>query len=298
MSRLRFGLIAAVALALPLLAAENSFAQWRIGWGWGGWRGGNYGGWGYSSPWYGSSYSYWPAYRYSSYWPYSNYYTYWPYSSYYTYTYPYSNYYTYSYPYSYTYSYPSTYSYYPYYSGSTHSSPTVYYSSPTMYSNAYVSGTSSPGTYSTTQSFYPSDTQGNMPALIDVQVPPDAQIWFDGESTSQTGTERTFRSPPLQPGQDYSYEVKAHWMANGKDIERTRKVHVHAGERVFVNFMANEEGLGTPTRSGLEGTGTTPRPATEGTGTPPATGTTPGSETTPRPPSGGTGTTSRSGSGL
>jgi uncharacterized protein (TIGR03000 family) len=236
MSRLRFALVAGVALALPLLAAENGFAQWRHGGG-GRWDGGYYGGWGgsygwggYNSPWYGSSY---------------------------TYAYPYTNSYTYSYPYRYSYGYPYTYNS-PYYYGSTYSSPTVYY--PTMPSNAYVSGTGSPGAYSTTQSFYPPDAQGNMPALINVQVPPDAQVWFDDVNTSQRGMERVFRSPPLQQGQDYSYEVKARWNENGKDVERTRKVRIHAGERVFVNFRANEEGVGAPTRSGSEGEGTTPRP--------------------------------------
>jgi uncharacterized protein (TIGR03000 family) len=114
--------------------------------------------------------------------------------------------------------------------------------------------------YSTTQSFYPPDAQGNIPALINVQVPADAQVWFDGESTSQTGMERAFRSPPLRPGQDYSYEVKVHWTENGKDIERTRKVRIRAGERVFVNFMANEEGVGAPKQSGSEGEGAVPRP--------------------------------------
>jgi uncharacterized protein (TIGR03000 family) len=109
-----------------------------------------------------------------------------------------------------------------------------------MSGNTYVSGMGPTGAYSPTQSFYPPNAQGNMPALIDVQVPADAQITFDGESTSQTGTERLFRSPPLPPGQDFSYEVKARWTENGKDIERTRKVRVRAGERMSVNFMANE----------------------------------------------------------
>jgi uncharacterized protein (TIGR03000 family) len=245
MSRFRFALVAAAALALPLLAAEKGSAQMRQGWGgrghvgyYNGW-GGSYG-WGGYTPWYGSNYTPW-----------------------------YGNAYTYSYPY--TYSSPYAYSYYPYSYGSTYYSPTVY-SSPTMYSNAYVSGTSPAGASSTTQSFYPPDAQGNMPALIEVQVPADAQVWFDDENTSQRGMERTFRSPALQPGQDYSYEVKARWTENGKDVERTRKVHIHAGERVSVNFMANEEGVGAPNRTGSEGT--TPRPASgsEGTGTTPRPG--------------------------
>jgi uncharacterized protein (TIGR03000 family) len=277
MNRLRFALVAAVALVLPLLAAEQSYAQWRLGLG--GWRGGYYSGWGYNRPWYDGFYGY------TNPW-YGNYYSYYPYSS--NYTYPYSSYYTYSYPYSY-YSYPYTYSYYPYY-GSTYYAPTVYSTTPLTNSITYASNTNPSGAYSTTQSFYPPNSQGNIAAMVEVQVPADAQLWFDGENTSQTGTDRMFRSPPLEPGQNYSYEVKAHWTDNGKDIERTRTVRVHAGERVMVNFMANEEGVGAPTRSGQEGTGTTtPRPGSgsEGTGT------------SPRPASGpeGTKTPLRPGSG-
>jgi uncharacterized protein (TIGR03000 family) len=203
MSRLRFALVALVAVLLPLLAAEQSFAQWRFDRG--GWRGGYYEGWGSYSPWYGS---------YNGYYPYSPYH---PYSTY-----------------------GSTVYTAPYYYGSTYYSPSVYSSSPTMYGNAFVSGTTASGANSTTQSFYPPNWRGDMPAFIDVQVPADAQIWFDGESTSQGGMERTFRSPPLAQGQNYSYEVKARWNENGKDMERTRKVGVHAGERVNVNLMANE----------------------------------------------------------
>jgi uncharacterized protein (TIGR03000 family) len=304
MSRLRYAFVALAALALPLLAAEKSQAQWRFGMG--GWRGGYSNGWGYS-PGYGYGYSYSPWINsYSSYYPYSGYS--YPYSSYtysypYSYNSPYSSYYSYSYPYSsYNYSSPYTYSYNPYNYGSTYYTPSAYYTAPTMSSNAYVSGTGSSGTPSTTQAFYPPNSQGNMPAIIDVQVPADAQLWFDGESTSQTGGERTFRSPPLEQGQNYSYEVKARWSDNGKDVERSRRVRIHAGERVLVNFMANEEGLGAPERSGSGATGTSPLPGTglNGTGTSPRPGSgLDGSGTSPRPGAGsdGTGTSPRPGTG-
>src|SRR5260370_27645314 len=62
------------------------------------------------------------------------------------------------------------------------------------------------------------------PALIDVLVPADAEIWFDGAKTVQNGEFRQFVSPPLMPGHDFFYEIKARWMENGKKIARSRRV--------------------------------------------------------------------------
>jgi len=263
MNRRRFALIAAAALVLPMLAVEKSSAQFF------GRFGRNAGvsvsvgypyGYGYGySPYYGGYYS---GYAYSP-WS-SGYYSPWYGSSYYT---------------------TPTYRY---------TSPAYTYAYPMTYGGSYVTTTGTPPAYATgtntTQAFYPPNAQGNMPATLNVQVPADAQVWFDGESTSQGGMDRTFRSPPLEQGQNYSYEVKARWNENGKDIERTRKVRIHAGERVNVNFMANEEGLGAPKQSGSEGTETQPRPksGSEGTETSPLPKSgSEGKETPPRSPGSG-----------
>ena len=73
-------------------------------------------------------------------------------------------------------------------------------------------------------------------AEVDVRLPADADLWFEGHKTAQTGTDRSFRSPELEPGQDYVYEVHARWAADGKPVDDTRKVSVHAGDHVVVNF--------------------------------------------------------------
>jgi uncharacterized protein (TIGR03000 family) len=88
-------------------------------------------------------------------------------------------------------------------------------------------------------SFAP-NPQDNRPALITVHVPANAEIWFDGVKTSQTGTNRVFRSPPLQAGQNYSYEVKACWRADGQPVEQTRQVNVWAGATVQVSFLESK----------------------------------------------------------
>ena len=73
--------------------------------------------------------------------------------------------------------------------------------------------------------------------LVKVSVPdPNAQVFFGEATTAATGSERVFRSPPLQPGQAYSYTLKARWTENGKPVERTRTATVHAGETLTVSF--------------------------------------------------------------
>ncbi len=73
-------------------------------------------------------------------------------------------------------------------------------------------------------------------AQVDVRLPADAELWFEGQKTSQTGSTRTFHSPDLEPGQDYVYNVHAHWEAGGKPTDETRKITVRAGDHVAVSF--------------------------------------------------------------
>jgi uncharacterized protein (TIGR03000 family) len=75
-------------------------------------------------------------------------------------------------------------------------------------------------------------------ARISVVVPPNAQVFFDGEKTSQRGQFRRFVTPALDPGQSYTYDIKAVWDENGNKVERSRKVHVRASQQSSVDFMA------------------------------------------------------------
>src|SRR5207249_2609270 len=142
---------------------------------------------------FGRGYGYYPGY-YNSWYPgYSRYYgsSYWP---------GYGSYYSYS---------PSYY----------YSTPSYGYGVPDTMGYSYGAPDTMPAESTTT-------------AHVDVQVPrADAEIWFEGTKTQQTGTFRQFESPPLTPGRDYTYEVRARWFDNGKEINRTRRVPVHAGEQ-------------------------------------------------------------------
>jgi uncharacterized protein (TIGR03000 family) len=241
--------VALVAVALVLADAGTSQAQrlfGRNGWmgnGWGGW------GWGGNSAWTGYTPAYGLGYNYSGYWP--N-------------TFAYGNYGTWPNTYGYNaYNYGMSPYYYgtsPYYNGTTYT-----YNAPTYTGSAYVYGTPtytggttlySPSSYALMpqnyMSFYPPNfpqgspavgstgfgtTANSNQALVEVRVPANAQVWFDGDPTQQRGTDRMFVSPPLQSGKRYHYDVKAQWNENGRTVDKTRTVHVEPGAHVTVDFF-------------------------------------------------------------
>jgi len=77
------------------------------------------------------------------------------------------------------------------------------------------------------------------PVLITVNVPTDAQIWFQGAKTSQEGPSRQFISPALTPGRDYTYTMRVLRTENGRNVDETRKLSVHAGDQVTLTFGGN-----------------------------------------------------------
>jgi uncharacterized protein (TIGR03000 family) len=72
--------------------------------------------------------------------------------------------------------------------------------------------------------------------LVNVSVPTDAKIMFQGEKTTQTGSARRFVSPSLTAGYRYSYTVQATWMENGKEVSQSRSLAVQPGDVVNVTF--------------------------------------------------------------
>jgi uncharacterized protein (TIGR03000 family) len=159
-------------------------------------------------------------------------------------------YYPYSYgyyPYSYGYDYPYSYGTYPDVGSGLAHDPG--YSSP----YGYVTPDSAGGTTSvappaiTSQSLYspvsaaaPADTL----AHVTVKVPADARVWFENTPTTSTGPVRQFDSPPLAPGQRYTYEVRATWSENGQEVTQTQRVGITAGARVEVDFPVKPASAG------------------------------------------------------
>jgi uncharacterized protein (TIGR03000 family) len=132
--------------------------------------------------------------------------------------------------------YPRYYGYYPYYGYSNYYPYTYSYGSS---SPAYDSGDY--GSYGdVTSSYLGSDlsatAQPDTSAHVTVSVPADAEIWIDDTKTTSTGAVREYQSPPLTPGIQYTYEVRARWDENGHEVTQTRQVAVTAGTRVNVQF--------------------------------------------------------------
>jgi uncharacterized protein (TIGR03000 family) len=73
-------------------------------------------------------------------------------------------------------------------------------------------------------------------ALLLVRLPAAATLTIGGTSTSQTGPERLFQSPPLVPGKTYSYELVASWNEGGQMKKTTRNATVSAGKTTTVDF--------------------------------------------------------------
>ncbi len=77
---------------------------------------------------------------------------------------------------------------------------------------------------------------------INLRVPADAKIWFDERETIQTGTARSFESPPLAVGREYGYQVRIQWKRDGKEVIQTRQIIVHAGDDINLT-LGSSHGL-------------------------------------------------------
>jgi len=74
-------------------------------------------------------------------------------------------------------------------------------------------------------------------AQIRVIVPdPSAQVWFDGNLTRQTGTDRLFHTPALRAGVNFSYLIRASWLEGDNLVTRESTVGVTAGQESIVDF--------------------------------------------------------------
>jgi uncharacterized protein (TIGR03000 family) len=72
---------------------------------------------------------------------------------------------------------------------------------------------------------------------LTVQAPPDARVAVEGVPTAGSGAVRRFRSPPLEPGREYTYSLTAEWSENGRPVTRTQQVTVRVGQQALVNFL-------------------------------------------------------------
>jgi uncharacterized protein (TIGR03000 family) len=109
---------------------------------------------------------------------------------------------------------------------------------PTPYT--YVAAGGNTVTYSTS-GFRPGDVSASttqVPARLRITIPTEkAEIWIEGEKSEQAKRVQDYVSPPLTPGKQYFYEVRARWTdPAGKEVERKRSFPIVPGQPVLLDF--------------------------------------------------------------
>src|SRR5262249_17728011 len=81
-----------------------------------------------------------------------------------------------------------------------------------------------------------SPPQESATATIALTLPDDATLMFDDHATRQTGPTRTFNTPPLPPGRDFTYDLRVSVVRDGRTVSRTARVIVQAGQTTDVDL--------------------------------------------------------------
>jgi len=84
---------------------------------------------------------------------------------------------------------------------------------------------------------------GDAPGTLIVNLPADARLTFDGVATTSTSEQRTFRTPPLQTGQDYTYTLRAEVNRDGVSSGVTQVVTVRAGQTTRISLEIPATGV-------------------------------------------------------
>jgi uncharacterized protein (TIGR03000 family) len=69
-----------------------------------------------------------------------------------------------------------------------------------------------------------------------VKLPADAKLYAEGRPLTRTSGERTFVTPPLPGGRDYTYSFRAEYTRDGETISQSRRVAVRPGQSATVEF--------------------------------------------------------------
>ena len=80
------------------------------------------------------------------------------------------------------------------------------------------------------------------PARIRVLLAADAVLTIDGAPTKATSGVRDFITPPLQPGKDFHYDLRARLGRTGTEVTIERRITVRAGQETVVNMNLASEG--------------------------------------------------------
>jgi uncharacterized protein (TIGR03000 family) len=73
-------------------------------------------------------------------------------------------------------------------------------------------------------------------ATVAVEIPAGAAFTVNDHEVHVPAVEPVFVTPPLEPGKDYFYDCKVTVSRDGKNVTKTKRVRVHAGEVVRINY--------------------------------------------------------------
>lgn len=84
----------------------------------------------------------------------------------------------------------------------------------------------------------PEDKESALPAsaTIVVSLPAAAKLMVDDVATTSTSSSRTFVSPELEAGKEFSYTLTAQIINEGTPVALTKVVTVRAGVETRVSF--------------------------------------------------------------
>jgi uncharacterized protein (TIGR03000 family) len=73
-------------------------------------------------------------------------------------------------------------------------------------------------------------------AQVEVRLPADAELWFNGTKMKTTGASRWFETPSLKVGPRFSYDARASWKEKGRLVTQSQEISVSARDVIHVTF--------------------------------------------------------------
>ncbi len=87
------------------------------------------------------------------------------------------------------------------------------------------------------RAFYMPFADRNLPrATVAVEIPAGATFTVNNQDIYVPPMDSVFVTPPLEPGRDYYYDCKVTATRDGKNVTKTKRVRVRAGELVRINY--------------------------------------------------------------
>ncbi len=85
----------------------------------------------------------------------------------------------------------------------------------------------------------PAPLEATARSTVHVLLPEsDARVYFDDSPTTETGTDRVFTTPALDPAKSYTYTIRATWTTDGQPVSRSKEVKIQPGKDTTVDFRS------------------------------------------------------------